>query len=585
MTVTVWFWWDFIGSLRGVREWAVYVSDSKASKGSQYGPRLALEPRKCRIDVEEGTWFARAIPVNERGDECADWRACPGAVIFATGREQTPAEPANVGAGLVDTGSRVEVQVDPVAMGEVDGRVEVVAVPAGFSHASQGRLVGEFPIERADLVMADASRSQGLAFGVESIATVRNLLFRVISPTGQPGPTIAKTLAMAERPGSSTTIASISSADGSHPGFPSVPSVEAFEYGAGYGARLLALPDWTDIDDWFADVLPGLERISPFATNAIVRTNELDLGSIKRFILEIADEVHRETQLGAYDTENACAIFASASLSPTDVPEIRRSAESGTWQFRELFADGTPRRAIRPENARWVYWAGDTSPISTDEDDAILYVPGAYVRARYVIAELRLREPCGMHRLQTGNVRIRAREFDRVAYPETVLSPRGLSLAPGTPTVAFATNVSFAVYLGRAPSDNPSIDLVTKVTTAVSAAPTWAEFAIAKGTPVANAGASLTTMGYTDVSTPAGSTGIIKVTVATSGVVKGDRLWAVFGSQAGTVFQLQAANADAVQSGVFVTKAATRPSTMAAASAFSLCGAAVLPPWAVGFCT
>jgi hypothetical protein len=155
----------------------------------------------------------------------------------------------------------------------------------------------------------------------------------------------------------------------------------------------------------------------------------------------------------------------------------------------------------------------------------------------------------------------------------------GLHAANITTVTAITTGLCYAQWLGCAMSTVTTIDVELQVT-ALVATITWAEVAIFTGNPVANAGTNLTRVGFTNVAATYNTTGRKKTTVALTGVAPGDNLWVVYGSSATTPFQIRGMLADDNQSGVFLT-ATTRPSTAAAATAFALGGAAVVPGWIV----
>ena len=423
MGVTVTFAWDFDGRASRVSGWAIYLSDVRALKGRRYST-VQSEARHALLHLEEGTWVARAVPFNSSGEEAQDWRSCPSTQFFAAGRNEEPAAPVQPAAGFVEPGASLRVMTQPVDMETPPGDFEVVALPAdgAIVHASQGRLLATVPAMRLDLIESDPVRALANLVPHEGIGDgeTRRIALRTLSKTGRAGDSSEITVSKPARPAHhGVTLATIKTSDGSHSGFPAAPSTQGFEYGTGYGARLKALPKWNDAG--FDDLFDGLERIAPYVTNAKIRTSEVDVGAIASFVLELSDEVHREDQTGAFDVETMKALGSSGTLSPTDVPDIRRSSEHGGWMWREVLMDGTPRRPIRPENARWVYWISDTSPVSTSEGNAREYVPGAIVRGRYVVAELRLREPHGLHRVQTGNVAVVAR------------IPRKISIGTGSP--------------------------------------------------------------------------------------------------------------------------------------------------------
>lgn len=159
-----------------------------------------------------------------------------------------------------------------------------------------------------------------------------------------------------------------------------------------------------------------------------------------------------------------------------------------------------------------------------------------------------------------------------------LLQPVGLNPANLTAVTALATNTSQLLYLGRMGKAKTTCDVLVNVTTAVATSIIWAEIAIFKGVPVLNGNASLSRVGFADVTGTFNSTGIKKTTVALSGVSAGDDLWVAYGSQATTPFQLRGMLADNIQSGVFQTYAG-RPSTAAIPQATVLAGAAVVPAW------
>lgn len=161
---------------------------------------------------------------------------------------------------------------------------------------------------------------------------------------------------------------------------------------------------------------------------------------------------------------------------------------------------------------------------------------------------------------------------------KSFLSPPGLHAANLTALAVPATNATYAVYLGRARAADPTIDVVFRVTTAAVTI-TWAEVAIATGTPVANGSPSLTTRGHVDTSAVVNSTGIKKVTISPTGIWPGADLWFLIGTQATTPGVFRGCLADDLQSGVFVTATSTRPSTMSAPKTFTVGGATTVPVW------
>jgi hypothetical protein len=147
-----------------------------------------------------------------------------------------------------------------------------------------------------------------------------------------------------------------------------------------------------------------------------------------------------------------------------------------------------------------------------------------------------------------------------------------------TATKTCTSNTSFAVYLGRADAAYTSVVVRLRVTTA-AATITWAEVAIATGTPSPGGNAALTRRGFTGVAAVVNSLGQKSVTVAVSGIAAGDDIWAIVGAQATTALAIRAGLADDLQLGGQASASATRPSTMASPTTFTVEGATAACPW------
>lgn len=158
-------------------------------------------------------------------------------------------------------------------------------------------------------------------------------------------------------------------------------------------------------------------------------------------------------------------------------------------------------------------------------------------------------------------------------------NPPGPQVVDATQVTALGTGNSGARYLGMTPFDVTSVSLRVNVTTAVATSISWAEMALASA-PSATSG-NLTLLGTaTDVTGTYNSTGNKSTTITTS-IPAGTFVYAVYGSQATTPFQLRATIADELGSGVIRTATTTRPSTMAAATAFSTSTAITAAAWMI----
>lgn len=166
-----------------------------------------------------------------------------------------------------------------------------------------------------------------------------------------------------------------------------------------------------------------------------------------------------------------------------------------------------------------------------------------------------------------------------VSPDKSFLSPPGLYAANTTTNTNVTSGVTYALYLGRAKVDNPTFSIIQSVAGTASGGVTWTEVGIATGTPAAGAGTNLTTRGFAAVGGTYNSTGNKTTVVTTTGISAGDDVWALYGNAAGNVFTLIGMVGDVLQSGVFLSAVATRPSTMAPGTAFAQEVVTTIPAW------
>lgn len=145
-------------------------------------------------------------------------------------------------------------------------------------------------------------------------------------------------------------------------------------------------------------------------------------------------------------------------------------------------------------------------------------------------------------------------------------TPPGPVVIDATSVTALASQQCGARFLCQVPYDCTSVELNFRVTTG-AATITWAEVAIASGASATSG--NLTLIGSaTNVAATFNSTGNKTVTI-TATIPAGTFLYALYGSQATTPFQVRATLADELGIGVVRLASTTRPSTMAAPTSFS----------------
>ena len=157
-----------------------------------------------------------------------------------------------------------------------------------------------------------------------------------------------------------------------------------------------------------------------------------------------------------------------------------------------------------------------------------------------------------------------------IPYPPDIRFMPFASGAVGTAPFA-ADGSARAYYLGNADKAYTSISVnlaVADTATGIS----WAELAICTSDALTaiDDDANLTTRGYTDVSTPLGSTGIKSIDITTSGIGIGDPLWLVFAYSASNTCFLNTID-ESLGTSIRQTAAATaRPSTWTPPQAFTV---------------
>jgi hypothetical protein len=148
--------------------------------------------------------------------------------------------------------------------------------------------------------------------------------------------------------------------------------------------------------------------------------------------------------------------------------------------------------------------------------------------------------------------------------------PHGNIQDTAAAATSFVSNSTYAAYMGRADAAYTTVNIRVQVDTA-AATITWAEVGVGTSPIITmGSGASITRRGSTSVSASFNSTGDKSVAVTTTGIVPGDHLWALFGSQATTPYQLRAVAAESTDAGTDQSVAATRISTMASPTSFGI---------------
>lgn len=166
--------------------------------------------------------------------------------------------------------------------------------------------------------------------------------------------------------------------------------------------------------------------------------------------------------------------------------------------------------------------------------------------------------------------------------PQTVMVPIGKHAESIVSASAEVDQQSRALYLGRAGVAFVSATVAYTVMTP-AAGPAWAELAICKGTPSGGA-VQLSCLGYASVTAQFAAAASYQTAMTISGVSPGDHLWVVYGCSDGVQLQSFVSYLpDPHGDGLFLYAAGARPSTMAAPTAFAVCGTTIRGMWCTVF--
>jgi hypothetical protein len=295
---------------------------------------------------------------------------------------------------------------DPPLKGDVPHRMQVIEGPS----AEQGRLLHEYEVLPDGVSAPDAPRrvTEGFPIAGTGLGATRTIHLRAMSLDGRPGASVSR---VAFSPGGDGyyghSIASIAGATLS--GFPAAGATDPFEYDATDGVRLRAIPAISGGAAW-GTVAGGLtitHRVGPYLGAAKVESNEVDLGADVRFVLDIYDEVRRRS--GTFPLK-AIAALSIMPICPEGYEPYRDdTALHPGWLAREAQGDGKARNPIRPQHARWEFVIGTSASVPHADADYRPYIPGMWLKGRYLRVRLVLAEPTCHWQVTCPNATVVAR--------------------------------------------------------------------------------------------------------------------------------------------------------------------------------
>ncbi len=381
-------------------KWNVYSSISKDVKGDLVAT-AAPGDRSASWEVEDaaGIGFVRVLPISREGVESA-WNSedVQIADLRVDTLSDTVSLPSSVSVASVESSQTSRVVVNAPTTDDKIAKIQVVE----GTDASKGKVVAEVPVQTAGPLGEDGSLQVSASFPSETAPdTSKSYTIRAITEGGRPSPT-STTVSVRSAPMSDfheVTLASIAGA--THTGFPASASGDGHEYDATDGLRTRESPDYETLDNtwgYFGDLTgrwSSQKAWTKYVGSATVESDELDVGLICTFKLSIRDAIQRKTATGFLAT-----IAFDALMVPFDSirdDRVLGLADGPAWISREFWTDGTPRQGVR--YCRWEYVIADTASVPHADSDYKPYVPGQFVRGRYLRVRVILSEPAGMHQL------------------------------------------------------------------------------------------------------------------------------------------------------------------------------------------
>lgn len=393
-----------------VQEFRVYGSLDPLKKGELLATVEAAE-RTVVFEVEEGEWTFRVLYFTKGGAE-EPWEACKGVSRhFVSGRGEETAAPVEPAILPTEPNTQASVAVDPVASSEEPTVAQVVEGPDEY----RGKLVAEVNVPAAG-PRVEGARVARAAIPLDGSGQggTRSLVVASRSRDGRRGTAgTAQSVIVPERFGfEGILVCSIDAAAGTSSGMTAPDDAEGAAIDAPYGYHT---ERWPQVSNAGAcAVLDSVDSgyrfgrpLTPYPDRLKVTSTEKDLGSSLDFVLECYDQVQRMSLGGLLTTKPVWAMCRHPAV-PSVNRDLRHEDEEGpAWLTRDLLADGKCRQPIR--RWRWQYIVGASSTGSPSESDWKPYVPGAWLRGRYLWVRLIVEDAQGYHGLKTGDVAVYAR--------------------------------------------------------------------------------------------------------------------------------------------------------------------------------
>lgn len=434
----------------GLSGWLVYASrGSRKAKGEVKSKPIPPSERKAEILLDIGIWYVRVIAQFRDGSE-EPWQQVTPRRFVVTGGGGELSEPTEALVANVDPQVSGGLTIAPTDESEPPHFLEVIEHEDDYP--TWGKVIAQAPA-RLDGPLLDTALAPSIRFPVADPMHVpgsaanhnpaRTLSVRRVGYGGQVSAPATQQVTLVDRLGyGEILIAEVDTGAGSQTGFPTPAATDAFEYDTVAGFRMRELPPLSDTafyaDMGTADAGTGKDQsVSPFLRVGVIPTDEVDLGADLVFQLECADRARRAHPSGtpAATRDAIGEIPVSTMYGIPTQPVAHEKWKDNPLAFgpyylsRHVRGDGSPVHPLR--RIRWEYRAATSITVSLDDDGVpwLPYVPGSWVRGRYVQARLTLEDETGWFQVISGDIVVKALVPERMAYG--VLSWTGSTAHPG----------------------------------------------------------------------------------------------------------------------------------------------------------
>lgn len=409
MTLTV--SWTCAIQSPDLKEWRIYATTDSGRKGDLMAT-VAAEGRSCEIEVEEDSWTVRRVAVSKTDVE-DPWESSPAVVQqLVTGRGEEPPAASEPAILQTEPGTQATVAVAPPDAQDGPTVVEVIEGPDEFT----GVLVAEVAVPPAGPTRNGARMAHAaIPLDGSGGGGTRTLVVATRSRGGSRGAAAtAQTVTVPERPAyEGVVVCAVDAAAGTSTNMATPSAVEGAYVAAPHGIYTKRMPALNDAAGWndLGPINGGTDRwgspFTPYPQELTARGSEKDLGAVLDFVLECKDQVQRLSAAGVLPTKPIWSL-CGFRVAPSVNPDLKHENEEGpAWLWRQMRADGKMGRPLTKK--RWQYVVGNSSNPTPSAGDWKPYVPGAWLRGRYVQVRLLVEDTLGFHGLKTGNINVYAR--------------------------------------------------------------------------------------------------------------------------------------------------------------------------------